>query len=66
MFGKINEIPHGIGNVIIDNSKNILYTLLEKWCTEIDEQSNLIFNVVTANYISKMNRTVTKDRLGIG
>ena len=66
MFQKINEIPDRVGNVIIDHSNNILYTLLGKWCTEVDEQANLSFNEITATYISRMYRTVIKNRLGIG
>ena len=66
MFLKISEMPGGVGNTLLEHSENILFTLLGKWCSDVDDHANLAFNEITSTYISRMYRITIKDRPGIG
>ena len=55
-----------MGDDILNKSNNILYTILGKKCNAVEEHMNMDFNVIAAMYISKMYRTVIRDRQGIG
>ena len=66
MYTMINALPNNSGRYILNNLDNLYYTLIGKRCSGIDDQTYRSFNMITSEYVSRMYRTIVRNRQGIG
>ena len=66
MYAMINALPNDSGQYILNNMDNLFYTLVGKRCRGIDDRTYRSFNMITSEYVSRMYRTIVRNRQGIG
>ena len=66
MYDRINYLPNNMGQIILNNPDDILYTLLGKRCRDVDDLTFTSFIMITSECISNMYRTIVRNRQGIG
>ena len=66
MFYAFDSIPDGLGRYIVDQSNNILSTILGRVCIGINVKSMFPFWIIASKYVSSMYWNVVRQRRGIG
>ena len=64
MHNRINSLPNNMGQIILNNPDDMLYTLLGKRCRELDDETFNSFIMITSE--CNMYRTIVRNRQGIG
>ena len=66
MFNEIEKLENGAGTVIIEETDDILATILGKICNKVTFESYVEFCKITCTYVSRMYWQCIKNRAGVG